>query len=410
MQFRPIISAMRRNKVGAVLIAVQMAITLAILCNALFIIQQRIASSERPTGIDDEANVVVLDNQWVGNPPDQAARQQGDLAALRSLPGVQDAFATNTVPLTDSGSTEGISLHPDQKTASARAALYFGDEHAIGSLGLKLIAGRNFHPDEVTEKVGYTDLKPPAAIIITKGLADKLFPNTNAVGQSIYDDFSKGQVPIVGVVERLQVPWVSAGGWGSTFNDNSFIVPFRIVVPYPVLYVVHAKPGQAAALIREVPKKLFDISRARVIGKIRPMTALRTEIYKDDKGLAVILAVVCAALLAVTAFGIVGLTSYWVAQRRRQIGIRRALGATRNAIIQYFQTENFLIAGVGAAAGVALAVSLNLWMVSAFAMQRFNAGYALIGAVAVMLLGQAAVLWPAFKAASIPPALATRAA
>ena len=79
---------MRRNKVGAILIAVQMAITLAILCNALFIIQQRVASSERPTGIDDEANVVVLDNQWVGNPPDQAARQQGDLAALRSLPGV----------------------------------------------------------------------------------------------------------------------------------------------------------------------------------------------------------------------------------------------------------------------------------------------------------------------------------
>jgi putative ABC transport system permease protein len=112
----------------------------------------------------------------------------------------------------------------------------------------------------------------------------------------------------------------------------------------------------------------------------------------------------------VTSFGIVGLTSYWVAQRRRQIGIRRALGATRNAIIQYFQTENLLIAGAGAAVGVALAVSLNLWMVSAFAMQRLNPGYALVGAVVVLLLGQAAVLWPAMKAASIPPALATRAA
>ena len=89
------------------------------------------------------------------------------------------------------------------------------------------------------------------------------------------------------------------------------------------------------------------------------MTALRKEIYKDDRGLVVILGVVCAALLAVTAFGIVGLTSYWVAQRRRQIGIRRALGATRNAIIQYFQTENLLIAGAGAAIGVALAVSLE---------------------------------------------------
>ncbi len=409
MEFRPIISAMRRNKVGAILIAVQMAITLAILCNALFIIQQRIVLSKRPTGVD-EANVVVLDNQWVGGPADAAARQQGDLAALRSLPGVQDAFATNTVPLTNSGSSEGINLHPDQKTATARAALYFGDEHAIAGLGLKLIAGRNFNADEVADKVGYNDRKLPAAIIITKGLADKLFPNANAVGQSIYSDAPKGQVPIVGVIDRLQVPWVSASGWGSTFNDNSFIAPFRFISPYPIYYVVHTQPGQVAAVIQAAPKKLFDISRARVIGKTRAMTVLRTEIYKNDKGLVVILGVVCAALLAVTAFGIVGLTSYWVAQRRRQIGIRRALGATRNAIIQYFQTENLLIAGAGAAIGVALAMSVNLWMVSAFAMQRLNTGYTLIGAVVVMLLGQAAVLWPALKAASIPPALATRAA
>jgi putative ABC transport system permease protein len=409
MQFRPIISAMRRNKVGAILIAVQMAITLAILCNALFIVQQRIALSQRPSGAD-EANVVVLDNQWVGNPPDQMARQQGDLAALRSLPGVQDAFATNSVPLTNSGSSTGVSLHPDQKSATATAALYFGDEHAIAALGLKLIAGRNFNPDEVVGKFGYNDLKAPAAIIITKGLADKLFPNANAVGLSIYDQFLKGQVPIVGVVDRLQVPWVSAVGFGDSFNDSSIIQPFRFVSPYPSLYVVHARPGQAAAVIQAAPKKLFDISRARIIGKTRAMTVLRTEIYKNDKGLVVILGVVCTALLAVTSFGIVGLTSYWVAQRRRQIGIRRALGATRNAIIQYFQTENLLIAGAGAAIGVALAVSLNLWMVSAFAMQRLNTGYTLIGAVVVMLLGQAAVLWPALKAASISPALATRAA
>jgi putative ABC transport system permease protein len=325
------------------------------------------------------------------------------------MPGVVDAYATNSVPLTDGGSSEGISLHPDQKSSTARSAIYFGDQHTIASLGLKLIAGRNFNPEEITDKTGYNDTRPPTSVIITKALAEKLFPGGNAVGQSIYDQSLKGQVPIIGVVERLQVPWVT-GSWGSTFNDNSTILPIHFAGPYPIDYVIHAKPGQAAALIQAAPKKLFDISRARVIGKVRPMTALRKEIYKDDKGLVVILGVVCAALLAVTAFGIVGLTSYWVAQRRRQIGIRRALGATRNAIIQYFQTENFLIAGAGAVIGVALAVSLNLWMVSAFSMERLNTGYALIGAVVVMLLGQAAVLWPALKAASIPPALATRAA
>jgi putative ABC transport system permease protein len=409
MQFRPIISAMRRNKVGAVLIAVQMAITLAILCNALFLIEQRVALSQRPSGAD-EANVVVIENQWVGNPPDLSARLQGDLAALRSLPGVQDAFSTNTYPMSGGGSTTGLSLQPDQKNATALASIYFGDEHAIAGLGLKLIAGRNFNASEVTDKAGYTDLNPPPGIIITRVLAEKLFPNGNAVGQNVYEESLKGQVPIVGVIDRLQVPWVGAGGWGSKFNDSSLIAPFHFLTSYPTFYMVHTQPGQAAAVMQAAPKKLFDISRGRVIDKTLTLTTAREEAYKDDKGLAVILAVVCAALLAVTSFGIVGLTSYWVAQRRRQIGIRRALGATRNAIIQYFQTENLLIAGAGAVIGVALAVSLNLWMVNSFAMERLHTGYTLIGAVVVLLLGQVAVLWPALKAASIPPALATRAA
>ena len=120
------------------------------------------------------------------------------------------------------------------------------------------------------------------------------------------------------------------------------------------------------------------------------------------------LGVVCGALILVTGFGIVGLTSYWVSQRRRQIGIRRALGATRHAIVRYFQTENLLIAGAGSAAGVGLAVALNLWMVGSFEMERLNFGYAVIGAVLVLLLGQVSVLWPALRASAIPPAMATR--
>jgi putative ABC transport system permease protein len=407
MEIRPILSAMRRNKVGAILIAVQMAITLAILCNALFIIEQRVTSSRRPSGAD-EANVVLISNQWVGNPPDISARLQGDLAALRSMPGVQDAYASNSYPLSDGGSTTGVSLNPDQRTPTALAALYFADEHTLQGLGLKLIAGRNFTSADVADKAGYTDLVQPSGVIITRVLAEKLFPNANAVGQSIYDEARHAKTPIIGIIDKLQVPWVQTGGWGGGFFDNSILEPFHLVVPRYV-YIVRAKPGQAAAVLQAAPNKLFEISRSRVIKKTRTLTAARDEAYQDDRGLVVVLSIVCASLLAVTAFGIVGLTSYWVAQRRRQIGIRRALGATRNAIMRYFQTENLLIAGAGAAMGVALAVALNLWMVTAFEMQRLNTGYALVGAAVVLLLGQAAVLWPALKAASIPPAMATRA-
>jgi putative ABC transport system permease protein len=223
----------------------------------------------------------------------------------------------------------------------------------------------------------------------------------------VYVEGQKTRTPIVGIVDRLQVPWVVSGGWGSKFNDSSTIEPFRFVDQWSN-YVVRAKPGQLPTVMKAVQKKLIELNRSRVLEKIQPLTAARTEVYRDDRGLAVILAVVCGALVLVTAFGIVGLTSYWVAQRRRQIGIRRALGATRNTIVRYFQTENLLIAAAGAAVGIALAVTLNLWMVSSFEMQRMHSSYAFVGALVLLVLGQAAVLWPALRAASIPPALATR--
>ena len=408
MELRPILSAMRRNKVGAVLIAVQMAITLAILCNGLFIIEQRIELSKRPSGVD-EPNIAVLINQWVGNPPDLAARLQTDLAALRSVPGVVDAYATNSYPLSSGGSTDGFKLNPDQMDSTALTALYYGDEHTLQTLGLRLVAGRNFNAGEIGDKLGYTDLSSAPSVIITQALADKLFPGQSALGKAVYDEQARSQVPIIGIVDRLQVPWTQAGGWGSKFYYNSTIEPFRFVSTY-VQYIVRAQPGQLAAVMQAATKKLLDVSRARVLEKNIPMTQARTDAYQDDRGLAIVLGVVCAALLAVTSFGIVGLTSYWVAQRRRQIGIRRALGATRNAIIRYFQTENLMIAAVGSLAGVILAVALNLWMVTTFEMQRLHAGYAIIGAIVVLILGQLAVLWPATRAASIPPALATRGA
>jgi putative ABC transport system permease protein len=406
MELRPILSAMRRNKVGAILITVQMAITLAILCNGLFIIQQRLAASKRPSGME-ETQVFVITNQWVGDPPDLAARQQADMAALRSLPGVVAAYTTNSYPFSDSGSTEGCSVQPGQVHSTARCAMYYVDEQGLETLGLKLIAGRNFTAAEVLDKAGLRDLKPPPAVIITRQLAEKLFPGKSALGESMYVEFQKHRTPIVGIVDRLQVPWSQVGGWGSTFFDNSIIEPFRYAAQYAD-YVVRAKPGQLAAVMQAAQKKLFEVNRGRVLEKVRTITEARAEAYRDDRGLAVILGVVCAALLAVTAFGIVGLTSYWVTQRRRQIGIRRALGATRQAIMRYFQTENLLIASAGSVLGVALAIAVNLWMVNSFEMARLHVSYALVGALVVLLLGQLAVLWPALRAASVPPALATR--
>jgi putative ABC transport system permease protein len=114
------------------------------------------------------------------------------------------------------------------------------------------------------------------------------------------------------------------------------------------------------------------------------------------------------ALLLVTALGIVGLTSFWVAQRRKQIGVRRALGATRGDILHYFQTENFLIVSFGIGLGMLLAFGINLLLMTQYELPRMPVLYLPVGALVLWGLGQLSVLAPALRAAAVPPVVATR--
>jgi putative ABC transport system permease protein len=403
MEMRPILSAMRRNKFGALLIATQMAVTLAFLANALTLVEQRIAWSDRPSGLD-EADIFVMHNEMVDHPGDLAARQAADMDALRALPGVADAYTTNMYPLEGGGWIETVNLTPEQKTPTAFTAHYMGDEHALSTMGVKLIAGRNFSADEVANRTD-TDTPRASGFIISKALAAKVFPGGDALGKTIYVENDK-PVPIIGIVDRLQGPMTIATGLYSTFAENSVLTPYRLIGESSV-YMVRARPGQRDAVMKSAESRLFSIDGNRIL-KSRSMEQVRADAYRGAHGLIVLLSAICTALLVVTAFGIIGLTSYWVAQRRQQIGIRRALGATRQAIVRYFQTENFMIAAAGAVIGIAFAIALNLWMVHSFEMVRMDNSRALAGAIIILLLGQSAVLWPALRAASIPPALATR--
>jgi putative ABC transport system permease protein len=102
------------------------------------------------------------------------------------------------------------------------------------------------------------------------------------------------------------------------------------------------------------------------------------------------------------------LSSFWVGQRRKQIGVRRALGARKSDILSYFMTENFLIALAGVVVGVVLALGMNQWMLTKFEMERLSFTYVLAGVVVLLGLGQAAVFAPALRASRVSPVEATR--
>ncbi|WP_458071472.1 ABC transporter permease [Rhodanobacter sp. BL-MT-08] len=417
MTTHPILAALRKHKAGVVLIALQIALTLAIVCNAIFIIGQRIERVHRVTGID-ESNLFLVTQQWVGAPDaDDLAgvekldsMQREDLVALRNLPDVASVAPINSLPLLNSSWNGAISLKPGgemRKGGNTRTTFYFGDEQMLSTLGVRLVAGRAFTVSDVQHRSMH-DQTEPTVVIVTKPIADKLFPGGNAVGKAMYLDGSTAPTTIIGVIERLQVP--GTGSWTNSFTYNATLEPLRVDANYS-RYVLRAKPGRMEAAMQGMPSTLYKINPMRVLDddSVKSFADIRAEAYRADVGMAILMGVVCLVLLGVTAAGIVGLTSFWVGQRHRQIGVRRALGARKIDILHYFQIENLMIAGAGAVIGVALAVGLNAWLMQHFEMDRIPVAYVLVGLVALVALGQAAVFVPARRASNVSPIEATRA-
>ena len=409
MEIRPILSVLMRSKTAPLLVALQVALSLAILANALYIVNLRQASSARPSGLADEANTITMTVRPVKRQTHQEAidQQKRDVDVLRALPGVAAATWISQMPMSSSGSNSGFALDRKQTRHSLALSTYFAPPGALDVLGVKLVEGRDIANDDVVEFDAENDTPTktwPRAIILTKAAAEQLYPGTSAIGKTLYygtgDDAS--EMRVVGVVDRLQSAVAETGPRA----EYSAIIPLLMDLSYPK-YAIRAEPGQRDRVMKEAETALRDPASPRVI-LARHSENDRNNRYRNERALAWMLIGVSGLLLLVTASGIVGMTMLRIAQRRKQIGVRRALGARRVDIVRYFVVENLLVSTAGIVAGLVMAVALNQLLVGVLELPKLPATYLALGALALWALGVAAVMGPAWRAASIPPAEATR--
>ncbi|MCW0386635.1 ABC transporter permease [Xanthomonas sacchari] len=404
MSIHPILSSLRKHRVAAGLIVLEIAFSCAVVCNALFLIDQRLERMQRPSGAAEQ-ELVQLRSRSVVSDGNSAAQTRADLDALRRIPGVREASIINQPLFGDSLGYSGVSLRPDQERSTLHAVQYFGDARLLDTLGLHLVAGRRFADDEFIDDAQLRDpvaKRIPPSVILSQSLAQRLFPGQNAVGRTIY---VYGEHRVVGVVQRLVQP--REGGNVGHYEDTML---FPVNVPYDRgTYLLRVRdPAQREAVLRQAKATLSQHGPRRMVNGGKTLQQARADYYRDDQAMAWLLVGVCVLLLLVTALGIVGLTSFWVQQRTKQIGIRRALGATCTQILRHFQLENFLLASTGIVLGMLLAYAANLYLMSAYELPRLPLWYLPVGAVVLWLLGQLAVLPPARRAAAVPPAVATR--
>jgi putative ABC transport system permease protein len=394
-EIRPILSALSQHKSRAVLIILQMALTLAIVSNAVFIIDERVQMMNRDTGYAKE-QVFSFSAVNLQAGIDMSAQVEADEDILRSIDGVIDAVKIDHVPLEGNGSTKTWSLSDKEEQAKFHAGSFRGDEHVLKTLGLQLLAGRNFTAEEVQPAGVYTN----PVIIINKSLADKLFPNDDALGKTIYNLGRPAKV--VGIVGEMHGMWV---GW-SGFYDN-VILPgvdsgdfFR--------YMVRTEPQSRAKVMTQFEQQLLSSFDRRVISKIRTMEEHQVNAYRDHNAMRIVLTVLIGLLMFVTVIGIFGLSSFSVSQRHKQIGTRRALGASKFDIVRYFLVENCLIALMGLIIGFVLALALNYVLVNEYGISQLDNTYIVTTMFVILMLSLGSVLMPALRAAQISPALATR--
>ncbi len=401
MDIRPILSTLRRHKTASALIVLEIALSCAIVCNALFLIDTRMDRMNRATGLAED-EIVRINVAGIGTDDNADAAAKTDLAALRAIPGVKYATMTNHVPFDDSSWNSSVSVKPDQQIPSLNVGVYLGDEQLVETFGLKIVAGRDFLPEEYIDMSAIGDDTAIAATIVTRAMAEKLFPGENAVGKLLYDSWGSKPIKIVGVVETLIRPNDNEGPANA---QNSALLPIR---PTSGRFAIRTSPERREEVLKAGVATLEKVNRSRIIMDQGTFSDVIDEYYQQDKAMAWLLGAVCLALMVVTALGIVGLASFWVQQRTKQIGVRRALGATRGQILRYFQTENFLLATIGIVLGMLGAFGLNQLLMTHYELPRLPAVYLPVGAVALWLLGQIAVFGPAKRAAAVPPAVATR--
>jgi putative ABC transport system permease protein len=401
MPFGPIFRALTRNRARFILIVAEVALTLAIVANCVSLIRESRASLAKESGFDD-ANLLLVRNR----PFAEAFREDNyvnasldaDVRTLRALPGVRAASNTGFVPWIGGGSSTEVRLGENRY----RTQIYAADLHVFDTLGVRVVQGRNFTPEELEAGSATTNqdgVVNPA--VISEKLADLLYPKGGALGKVLDDPSGVPSFRVVGIVDPFYNPY----GW--PIHEYVIFYPSRSGSFRGASYLVRAQPGQSESLMPDIEKALLAANNGRNV-EVQAVPDIRREFNSRDQAVVVALNAVMILLVFVTALGIVGITSFSVAERQRQIGTRRALGASRSDILRHFLLENWMVTTIGAVLGAGLAYAINFGLVTMVEGAKLD-GWILVAGVGLLwVVGLGATLGPAMRAARIAPAIATR--
>ena len=402
MEIKPILLSLKQRKAFSTLIVLQVAITLSVMTISALLTRVTLKEWNLPSGLAHD-NIVAVYPQIFDNSVNQKETVINDLEKLKNLPGVVNATPTNQIPFSAEQLTE-IRLQETENAQTFQTSIFDLDENGFDTLNLKLIAGRKITAADVVYNEQTNQLEP-AVVMISQQMAEALFEKANAIGQSIIIERGKAPVEVVGVYSNFM------NGERLNFVGQSYRSIIRPRVSYvngsDPNYLIRVEPGKTEAFLETIRNELYQ-TNGRFIQQVEFLTRTQKRMYDGRGSRSLLMLFISFILLFITGLGISGLISFLVARQKKQIGIRRALGAKRWQIVQYYLVENSIITIVGLILGVGFTIALIIFMGGGGNQQIFHAGWMLAIAVFIWLISITSALSPAIRASKVAPAVVTR--
>jgi predicted permease len=347
-----------RHRARSGLAVVQVALALVLLVGSGLMIRTFQALRRVDAGFDPKDALtlrITIPATQVKDPDAVMQLEQGILENIRAIPGVASAGITTVIPTDESGGSDQVyARDKTYQSVSPLRRLKFVSPGLLATMGNRLIAGREFTWTDTYQR------RPVA--MLSENLARELWDNPRlAIGKQITANPKDPWREIIGVVsdereDGVQQKAPAVAYYPLLMNDFEGNAS---VVRRTVSYVVRNKRAGSQSLLADVQHAVWSLNASRPLGNVRTLE----EIY--DKSLArtsftlVMLAIAGAMALLIGLVGIYGVISYSVSQRRREIGIRLALGARQRELTRMFIAHGFVLALIGVACGLGGAVALT---------------------------------------------------
>jgi putative ABC transport system permease protein len=384
-----------QRRVRAVLVAGEIALSLVLLVFAGLTVRSFIMLQREPAGFNPDHVLTLSVNLPAARyplPAQKAEFWQRALEQLRRVPGVEIAAATSRLPLLPGNSTRGLMIKDLPPNAQATAHYRTVTPRYFDAMGIPLTQGRAF---EEADREGR-----PLVAIISASAAQRYWPNRNPIGERF--SINDPEITIVGVVADIHAAALDQAPQPTVY------VPYR-QDPWPSMVFTLRTGAAPATLTAAVRDAIWQVDKDQPVGAVRTMDQQLSNSLTRRRFSVTLLTAFGVVAVALAAIGLYGVLAFVVAQRRREIGVRMALGAQPRDVVADVMAQGLRLAGIGVAVGVALALAGSRVM-SSMLFGTSPTDALTFAAVATLLvaIAAAASLVPALRASRVDPAIALR--